>query len=72
LEKTPKYTLSAKTGGGSPSGRKALGWFVGYVKTKDNVYFFATNIDGPNAAAIRDKRITVTKDILKELGFLPE
>jgi beta-lactamase class D len=72
LEKTPKYTLSAKTGGGSLSGQKALGWFVGYLETKGNTYFFATNIDGPNAAAIRDKRITVTKEILKELGYLPE
>jgi beta-lactamase class D len=72
LEKTPRYTLSGKTGGGSLSEQKSLGWFVGYVETQGNVYFFATNIDGPNYAAIRDKRIELTKAILKSLGYLPE
>jgi beta-lactamase class D len=72
LEKTSSYTLSGKTGGGSLPGGKALGWFVGYVETKGNVYFFATNIEGANYAAIRDQRIELTKQILAALGYLPE
>lgn len=68
-EETPEYKLSAKTGGGW-NGEKALGWYVGYVETKDNTYFFALNIDGENYAAIRDKRIDLTKQILSELGFI--
>jgi beta-lactamase class D len=72
LEKTDRYTLSGKTGGGSLPNGKSLGWFVGYVETNGNVYFFATNIEGANYAAIRDRRIELTKEILKELGYLPE
>jgi beta-lactamase class D len=71
LEKTPGYTLSGKTGGGSLANDRALGWFVGYVETKDNVYFFAANTEGPSFAAIRDRRIELTKQILAELGCLP-
>jgi beta-lactamase class D len=72
LEKKPGYTLSGKTGGGSLANGRALGWFVGYVETKDNVFFFAANIEGPSFAAIRDRRIELTKQILTELGRLPQ
>lgn len=72
LEKTPRYTLSGKTGGGSLPNGSSLGWFVGYVETQGNVYFFATNIEGANYAAIRDRRIALTKQILTELGHLPQ
>ncbi|HEY0079020.1 MAG TPA: class D beta-lactamase [Pyrinomonadaceae bacterium] len=70
-ERTPLYTLSGKTGGGSIENRNALGWFVGYVETGGNTYFFATNIEGENYLAIRDKRIELTKQILSHLGHLP-
>lgn len=70
LEETPDYKLSGKTGGVGNLNGKALGWFVGYVETKDNTYFFALNMDGENYAAIRDKRIDLTKQILSELGFM--
>lgn len=72
LEKTPTYRLSAKTGGGSISEGVYIGWFVGYVETKDNTYFFATNIEGANFAEIRDKRVELTKQILMALGVLPK
>ncbi len=71
LEKTPSYTLSGKTGAGPHTGGGSLGWFVGYVEAKGNVYFFATNIKGPYSAAIRDRRIELTRQILAELGYLP-
>ena len=54
----------------SPSG-KSLGWFVGYLETRGNVYFFATNIEGENSAAVRERRIELTKSILAGLGYLP-
>jgi beta-lactamase class D len=72
LEKTPAYTLSAKTGGGSIAEGTYIGWFVGYVETRGNVYFFATNLEGASYPEIRDKRIDVTKLILTELGVLPK
>ena len=71
LEKTPAYKLSAKTGGGAISEGVYIGWFVGYVETKENVYFFATNIEGTNFEGIRDKRIELTKQVLVGLGILP-
>jgi len=72
LEETPNYKLSGKTGGVGNLNGKALGWFVGYLETKDNTYFFALNIDGENYAAIRDRRIDLTKQILSELGFMKQ
>jgi beta-lactamase class D len=71
LEKTSGYTLSGKTGSGTLASGKSFGWFVGYVETKDNVYFFATNIEGANIAAIRERRIELTKEILTALGYMP-
>lgn len=71
LERTPTYKLSAKTGGGSISEGLYIGWFVGYVETKEDVYFFATNIEGTNFEEIRDKRIELTKKVLVGLGILP-
>jgi beta-lactamase class D len=70
LEETPDYKLSAKTGGGPAGEGKALGWFVGYLETRGNVYFFATQIEGPNFLAIRDERIRLTRSILKDLGHM--
>ncbi len=70
LEETPNYKLSGKTGGVGNLNGKALGWFIGYLETKDNTYFFALNMDGENYMAIRDKRIDLTKQILSELDFM--
>jgi beta-lactamase class D len=71
LEQTDAYKLSGKTGGGS-FGKGALGWFVGYLEAKGNVYIFAINLEGANFLAIRDLRITLTKRILSGLGYLPD
>ncbi len=71
-ERSARYKLSGKTGGGSLPNGKALGWFVGYLESSGNVYFFATNIVGANYQAIRDERINLTKRILSGLGYLPK
>jgi beta-lactamase class D len=39
-------TLRSKTGWTRTEG-KNIGWWVGYVESKDNVYFFATRITTP-------------------------
>ena len=70
LEETPDYKLSGKTGGGSLAEGRYLGWFVGYLETKDNTYFFATEIEGPTYLSIRDERIALTKRILAGLGYI--
>jgi len=49
-EKTEAYILRAKTGWGlahleTPSAKRQIGWWVGYVERGGNAYFFALNID---------------------------
>ncbi|CAM1343036.1 class D beta-lactamase [Tenacibaculum amylolyticum] len=43
IEDTNNYILRGKTGWSIRNG-KNNGWFVGYVETQNNTYFFATNI----------------------------
>lgn len=71
-ESTPTYKLSAKTGGGPRAEGVVIGWYVGYVETRGDVYFFAMNIDGPTYLSIRDKRIALTRRVLARLGALPK
>jgi beta-lactamase class D len=70
-ERTPAYTLSGKTGGGSIAEGRAIGWYVGHVETSGRVYLFALNIEGPTYLSIRDKRLELTNQILTRLGVLP-
>ena len=73
LEKTDDYKLSGKTGLSSQQDDgKRLGWFVGYLERKDNVYFFATNLEDTSREALIPKRVEITKRILTELGLLEQ
>ena len=72
LEETPEHKLSGKTGGGPLGEGRYLGWFVGYLETKDNTYLFATEIEGPTYLSVRDERIAVTRRILAGLGHLKQ
>ncbi|XFE75951.1 penicillin-binding transpeptidase domain-containing protein [Algoriphagus halophilus] len=71
-EKTDNYIIRAKTGW-TREGGKDTGWWVGYLETSDNVYFFATRLikdrseNNPNFGSCRK---TITKEILKQLGVL--
>lgn len=44
IEKNEKYKLSGKTGL-SIRNDQYNGWFIGYIESKENTYFFATNIE---------------------------
>ena len=70
-EKNEQYTLSAKTGAGT-LGKKALGWYVGYLEGGADVWFFALNIEGNSFDEILKPRSEITKAVLRELGHLPE
>jgi beta-lactamase class D/D-alanyl-D-alanine dipeptidase len=67
-EKTPTYTLRAKTGWSSAYSPQ-VGWWVGYVERGADVYFFATEID-INKDADAAKRKEITKKILRELKII--
>lgn len=46
LETSNGSSLFGKTGSGMVNGKQINGWFIGYVETIDDVYFFAINIQG--------------------------
>ncbi|MDQ0221177.1 BlaR1 family beta-lactam sensor/signal transducer [Peribacillus cavernae] len=46
LEKTNNNRLSGKTGTAVVNGGNSDGWFMGYVETADNTFFFAVHIQG--------------------------
>jgi beta-lactamase class D len=68
VDQTPAYTVRAKTGWAQRVSPQ-IGWFVGYVETKDNVWFFATNLDitKPEDARYRQE---ITMAALKAKGIL--
>lgn len=71
-EQTTDHTLRAKTGWTRVDGND-IGWWVGYVERKDNVYFFATRIIKKRSDVNPDFgncRKTITKAVLKQLGAL--
>lgn len=62
--------VRAKTGGGKQEG-KYIGWYVGYVTTKDNVYYFSNFIQSEeNTADFKLARIDIVYQILNELKIL--
>lgn len=72
LEEAESYKLSGKTG----SGQRITpheGWFVGYLETNGNVYFFATNLESssPDGLANGDLARKISLDILRDIGLLP-
>jgi beta-lactamase class D len=68
LEKTETYQLSGKTGSGQRITPHA-GWFVGYLETEGNVYFFATNIESFGSDGNGDKAREIARNILQDLGL---
>lgn len=65
------YVLRAKTGSGSQEGEPTLGWLVGWVEAKSNVYFFALNVEGEDFPKVRDTRLNAAMSILREQEILP-
>lgn len=60
--------LYGKTGTGAVNGENITGWFIGYVETSNNTYFFATNIQSDeNSTGAKASEITLnilqSKDI---------
>ena len=68
IEQTPAFTLRAKTGWATRV-EPQVGWYVGYIETPKNAWFFATNIE------VRDKsdlplRQTLTREALRTTGII--
>uniref|UniRef100_UPI004055F808 BlaR1 family beta-lactam sensor/signal transducer n=1 Tax=Acetatifactor sp. TaxID=1872090 RepID=UPI004055F808 len=50
LSSSDTGTFYGKTGTGRVDGQDVNGWFIGYIETADNTYFFATNIGADSDA----------------------
>jgi beta-lactamase class D len=71
-EKTINHTLRSKTGWTRVEGLD-IGWWVGYLETKENVYFFATRITKQLSIAnpgFGECRKTITWEFLKQMDAL--
>ncbi|MBC7866758.1 MAG: class D beta-lactamase [Gloeobacteraceae cyanobacterium ES-bin-316] len=65
------YKLSYKTGWGFDENNHNIGWLAGWIEENRHVYFFVTLVKSPDAAIdMKTARLGITKDILKDLGFL--
>lgn len=58
-----------KTGTGQVNGMDISGWFVGYMETNDNTYFFATNISAGQSAS-GSVAVRITMSVLNTFHFL--
>lgn len=61
-------TFYGKTGTGRINDQDINGWFIGYIETAGNTYFFATNIKA-EANATGNNAAEITKSILSELNI---
>ncbi|WP_188433244.1 BlaR1 family beta-lactam sensor/signal transducer [Kroppenstedtia guangzhouensis] len=68
LEKKVGKQLSGKTGTGAVNNKNINGWFIGYVETKENTYFFATNIQNEDNAK-GSMAAEITLSILRGKGI---
>lgn len=64
VEQTPNFTIRAKTGWGTKL-KTQIGWYVGYVETSNDVWFFATNLEVRNKNDL-PLRQQLTREILQE------
>ncbi len=68
-ERTPSYSLYAKTGWAARS-TPQTGWYTGYVTTVEDVWFFALNVDIGQASEL-PLRVSLAKEALRVKGVIP-
>ena len=70
VQDTAEYVVRGKTGTGR-QGAQSIGWYVGYVTTPDNVYYFANCIQATGAnPRFKNARINIADSILKALKVI--
>ncbi len=68
LSSSETGTLYGKTGTGCIDGQDINGWFIGYVESEHNTYFFATNIKA-DANANGSHATEITMSILSDMNI---
>lgn len=70
VQNTSGYIERGKAGAGR-QGNQLIGWYVGYITTLDNVYYFANCIQSSNGSAdFKGARVNIAHNILKELKII--
>ena len=64
VKQNPSYTIRAKTGW-----TKNIGWYVGYVETKDDIWFFALNMDIEDKKQLKYRK-EIVMEVLKVKGII--
>jgi len=68
VDETPQYVIRAKTGWAMRI-KHQIGWYVGYVETSEQVWFFATNINIEKKSDSTYRK-EITMDALKLEGII--
>ena len=68
LSSSDAGTFYGKTGTGRVDGQDVNGWFIGYIETADNTYFFAINI-GADSDATGGNATEITMSILSDMNI---
>ncbi|HDH4497456.1 beta-lactam sensor/signal transducer BlaR1 [Staphylococcus epidermidis] len=68
IRKNENYELYGKTGTGIVNGKYNNGWFVGYVITNHDKYYFSTHLSDEKASG--ENAELISEKILKEMGVL--
>ena len=68
LSSSDAGTFYGKTGTGRVDGQNVNGWFIGYIETVDNTYFFAINI-GADSDATGGNATEITMSILSDMNI---
>lgn len=68
LSSSDAGTFYGKTGTGRVNGQYVNGWFIGYIETADNTYFFATNISA-DSDATGGNATEITMSILSDMNI---
>ena len=71
LSSSADGTLYGKTGTGNINGHDVNGWFIGFVETSENMYFFAANIQS-DASATGSHAAEITLSVLSDLTIWQE
>lgn len=68
LSSSETGTFYGKTGTGRVDGQDVNGWFIGYIETTNNTYFFATNI-GADTNSTGSNATKITMSILSDMNI---
>ncbi|MHC1737532.1 MAG: penicillin-binding transpeptidase domain-containing protein [Ignavibacteriaceae bacterium] len=71
-EETGEYKIYAKTGWTSKDSVN-IGWWVGYIQTDDNVYYFANRINRHKSLGISNfinNRKDIAREVFRHLGII--